>query len=187
MMKISERKIFRHAIEEGLRSDPHVSRKQGAVVASPRDAFILRRLRAAGALILGKGNLSEWAGQRSNYASGGCGRGGQTRKPYAPDCSPAGSSSGLAVAVAVAVAADLTAVAIDPDTGGSIWAPASANGAVGIRPTIGLVSRSGFIPVAASDDTAGPLTRTVADAATLGFAYAFEQASPSPRPSGRLQ
>lgn len=135
--------IFRRAIEEGLidptrmyqiglrgtgysAEDFDWTRKQGAVVASPqRDAFILRRLRAAGALILGKGNLSEWAGQRSNYASGGwSGRGGQTRKPYAPDCSPAGSSSGLAVAVAVA--ADLTVVAIDTDTGGSICGPASA-------------------------------------------------------------
>lgn len=129
-----------------------------------RDAFIVRRLRAAGALILGKANLSEWAGQRSNYAAAGwSGRGGQTRNPYAPDRSPAGSSSGSAVAVA----ADMSAGAIGTDTGGSIAGPASVNGVVGMRPTLGLVSRSGIIPIAASYDTAGPLTRTVADAAAL--------------------
>jgi len=129
-----------------------------------RDAFIVRKLRAAGALIFAKANLSEWAGQRSNQAAGGwTGRGGQTRNPYDPARSPSGSSSGSGVAVA----ADLTGVAIGTDTGGSIAGPASANGVVGMRPTLGLVSRSGIIPIAASYDTAGPLARTVADAATV--------------------
>ena len=155
-------------LKDNIDTTDHLHTTAGSLAlldsAPQRDAFIVRRLRAAGALILGKANLSEWAGQRSNYASGGwSGRGGQTRNPYAPDRSPAGSSSGSAVAVA----ADLTAVAIGTDTGGSIAGPASANGVVGIRPTLGLVSRSGIIPIAASYDTAGPLTRTVADAATL--------------------
>jgi len=135
------------------------------VDSSPqRDAFIVRKLRAAGAFIFAKANLSEWAGQRSNYAAAGwTARGGQTRNPYDPARSPAGSSSGSAVAVA----ADMSAVAIDTDTGGSIAGPASVNGVVGMRPTLGLVSRSGIIPIAASYDTAGPLTRTVTDAAAV--------------------
>ena len=135
------------------------------VDSSPRrDAFIVRRLRDAGALIFAKANLSEWAGQRSNFAAAGwTGRGGQTRNPYDPARSPSGSSSGSAVAVA----ADMTAVAIGTDTGGSIAGPASSNGVVGMRPTLGLVSRSGIIPIAASYDTAGPLARTVADAAAV--------------------
>ncbi len=129
-----------------------------------RDAFIVRRLRAAGALILGKANMSEWAGMRDfNQTAGWTGRGGQTRNPYDPARSPGGSSSGSAVAVA----ADMSAVAIGTDTAGSIIGPASLNGLVGIRPTVGLVSRSGIIPIAESQDTAGPMTRTVADAATL--------------------
>lgn len=129
-----------------------------------RDAFIVRRLREAGALILGKANLSEWSGMRSFNATGGwSARGGQTRNPYDPARSPSGSSSGSAVAVA----ADLVTIAIGTDTGGSIAGPASANGVVGIRPTVGLVSRQGIIPISTTRDTAGPLTRTVADAATL--------------------
>jgi amidase len=129
-----------------------------------RDAFIVRRLRAAGALILGKANMSEWAGMRDfNQTAGWAARGGQTRNPYDPSRSPGGSSSGSAVAVA----ADLTAAAIGTDTGGSISLPASADGVVGIRPTVVLVSRSGIIPISSSYDTAGPLTRTVADAATV--------------------
>lgn len=129
-----------------------------------RDAFIVRKLRAAGALIFAKANLSEWAGQRSNFAAAGwTGRGGQTRNPYDPARSPSGSSSGSAVAVA----ADMTAVAIGTDTGGSIAGPASVNGVVGMRPTLGMVSRSGIIPIAASYDTAGPIARTVTDAATV--------------------
>ena len=129
-----------------------------------RDAFLVRRLRAAGALILGKANMSEWAGMRSFEQTGGwTGRGGQTRNPYDPARSPSGSSSGSGVAIA----ADLAAVAIGTDTDGSIAGPASVNGVVGIRPTVGLVSRSGVIPISSTRDTAGPLARTVADAAAV--------------------
>jgi amidase len=129
-----------------------------------RDAFIVRRLRAAGALILGKSNMSEWANFRSLHSSSGwSARGGQTRNPYDPARNPCGSSSGSAVAVA----AELATVAVGTETDGSIICPASVNGLVGIKPTVGLVSRSGIIPVSASQDTAGPLARTVADAAAL--------------------
>lgn len=129
-----------------------------------RDAFIVERLRAAGAVILGKTNLSEWANYRGRGSTGGwSGRGGQTRNPYRLDRSPSGSSSGSAVAVA----AGLAAVAVGTETNGSIVSPASACGVVGLKPTIGLVSRSGILPLAASFDTAGPLARTVADAAAL--------------------
>jgi amidase len=129
-----------------------------------QDAFIVRRLRAAGALILGKSNLSEWANYRSkNASSGWSARGGQTRNPFVLDRNPCGSSSGSAVAVA----ADLALAAIGTETDGSIVCPASANGLVGIKPTLGLVSRSGIIPIAASQDTAGPIARTVTDAAAL--------------------
>jgi amidase len=131
---------------------------------APRDAFVAERLRAAGAVILGKANLSEWANFRSTRASSGwSGRGGQVRNPYALDRSPCGSSSGSAVAVA----ANLAAGAVGTETDGSIVCPAGANGVVGIKPTIGLVSRSGIIPIAHSQDIAGPLARTVADAAAL--------------------
>ncbi|HEV7985818.1 MAG TPA: amidase, partial [Steroidobacteraceae bacterium] len=129
-----------------------------------RDAFIVQRLRAAGAVILGKTNLSEWANFRSRHSSSGwSGRGGQTHNPYVLDRNPCGSSSGSAVAVA----ADLTAVAVATETDGSIVCPASINGIVGIKPTVGLVSRSGIIPISASQDTAGPVARTVTDAAIL--------------------
>lgn len=129
-----------------------------------RDAFIVRRLRAAGALILGKTNLSEWANYRSKRSSSGwSGRGGQTKNPYVLDRNPCGSSSGSGAAIA----ADLALVAVGTETDGSITCPASVNGLVGIKPTVGLVSRSGIIPIAASQDTAGPMARTVADAAAL--------------------
>lgn len=129
-----------------------------------QDAFIVRRLRAAGALILGKTNMSEWANYRSRHSSSGwSARGGQTRNPYALERNPCGSSAGSAVAVA----ADLTLVAVGTETDGSITCPAAVNGIVGIKPTLGLVSRSGIIPIAASQDTAGPMARTVADAAAL--------------------
>src|SRR4029077_5189666 len=122
------------------------------------------QLRAAGALILGKTNLSEWANYRSKRSSSGwSGRGGQTRNPYALDRNPCGSSSGSGAAIA----ADLALVAVGTETDGSITCPASVNGLVGIKPTVGLVSRSGIIPISASQDTAGPMARTVADAATL--------------------
>jgi amidase len=131
---------------------------------APRDAFIAARLREAGAVLLGKTNLSEWANFRSTRSSSGwSGRGGQTRNPYALDRSPCGSSSGSGVAVA----ADFAALAVGTETDGSIVCPSSANGIVGLKPTLGLVSRSGIIPIAHSQDTAGPMTRTVRDAAVL--------------------
>ncbi len=128
------------------------------------DAFAAARLRAAGAVILGKTNLSEWANFRSAHSSSGwSGRGGQTHNPYALDRNPSGSSSGSAVAIA----ANLAAAAVGTETDGSIVSPASNCGIVGIKPTLGLVSRSGIVPIAHSQDTAGPMARTVADAATL--------------------
>jgi len=130
----------------------------------PRDSFVAHKLRDAGAIILGKTNLSEWANFRSTHSSSGwSSRGGQTRNPYALDRNPCGSSSGSAVAVA----ADLCAAAIGTETDGSIICPSHANGIVGFEPTLGLVSRSGIIPISHSQDTAGPMTRTVADAALL--------------------
>ncbi len=129
-----------------------------------KDAFIVKQLRDAGAVLLGKTNLSEWANFRSeNSSSGWSGRGGQTRNPYILDRSPCGSSSGSGVAVA----ANLTAVAIGTETNGSVVCPASINGIVGIKPTLGLISRSGIIPIAHSQDTAGPMARTVSDAVIL--------------------
>ncbi|HEV7588736.1 MAG TPA: amidase [Longimicrobium sp.] len=131
---------------------------------APRDAFVAERLRAAGAVILGKTNLSEWANFRSTHASSGwSGRGGQVLNPYALDRSPCGSSSGSGAAIA----ASLAAVAVGTETDGSIVCPSSANSVVGIKPTLGLVSRSGIVPISHSQDTAGPMARTVADAAAL--------------------
>jgi amidase len=128
------------------------------------DAFIAKRLREAGAVILGKTNLSEWANFRSSKSSSGwSGRGGQTRNPYALDRNPCGSSSGSGAAPS----ANLCAAAIGTETDGSVVCPSSANSLVGIKPTIGLASRSGIIPIAHSQDTAGPMARTVADAAIL--------------------
>ena len=136
-----------------------------------RDAFVAERLRAAGTVILGKTNLSEWANIRSTHStSGWSGRGGQCRNPYVLDRSPSGSSSGSGAAVA----ANLCAVAVGTETDGSITSPASACSLVGIKPTVGLVSRSGIIPIAHSQDTAGPMARTVADAAALLAALAAE-------------
>jgi amidase len=129
-----------------------------------RDAFLVERLRASGAILLGKTNLSEWANFRSSRStSGWSGRGGLTRNPYALDRNCCGSSSGSGAAVA----ANLCAVAIGTETDGSIVCPATTNGLVGLKPTLGLVSRSGIIPIAASQDTAGPMTRSVADTALL--------------------
>lgn len=131
---------------------------------APRDAFIVEQLRKAGAVIIGKTNLSEWANFRSSKSiSGWSARGGQTKNPYALDRNPCGSSSGSGAAVA----ANLCAVAVGTETDGSIVCPATANGLVGLKPTLGLVSRSGIIPIAHSQDTAGPMARTVADAAAL--------------------
>jgi amidase len=128
------------------------------------DAFLVARLRDAGAVILGKANLSEWANFRSARSSSGWSSlGGQTKNPYDPQRNPCGSSSGSAVAVA----ANLTVLAVGTETDGSVVCPAGVNGVVGIKPTLGLVSRDGIIPGAQSFDTAGPLARTVADAAIL--------------------
>ncbi|HJU87773.1 MAG TPA: amidase [Gemmatimonadaceae bacterium] len=129
-----------------------------------RDAFIVRQLRDAGAVILGKTNLSEWANFRSTRStSGWSARGGLTKNPWVLDRNPCGSSSGSGAAVA----ANLAAIAVGTETDGSIVCPSSANGLVGIKPTLGLVSRSGIIPIAHSQDTAGPMARTVTDAALL--------------------
>jgi amidase len=130
----------------------------------PADAFLVRRLRAAGAVILGKTNLSEWANFRSSHStSGWSGRGGLTLNPYALDRNPSGSSSGSGAAAS----ANLCAAAVGTETDGSITSPASYNGLVGLKPTVGLISRTGIIPISHSQDTAGPMTRTVADAALL--------------------
>jgi amidase len=130
----------------------------------PRDAFVAQQLRQAGAVLLGKTNLSEWANFRSSASSSGwSGRGGQALNPYVLDRSPCGSSSGSATATA----ANLAAAGVGTETDGSILCPASINGVVGIKPTVGLTSRAGVIPIAHSQDTIGPFGRTVADAATL--------------------
>jgi len=130
----------------------------------PEDSFVARKLREAGAVILGKTNLSEWANFRSNHSSSGwSGRGGQTKNPYALDRNPCGSSSGSGAAAA----ANLCAATVGTETDGSVVCPSSANGLVGIKPTVGLISRSGIIPISHTQDTAGPIVRTVTDAAIL--------------------
>jgi len=130
----------------------------------PKDSFVAQKLRESGAVILGKTNLSEWANIRSSHSSSGwSGRGGQTINPYALDRNPCGSSSGSGAATA----ASLCAVAVGSETDGSVVCPASANGLVGIKPTLGLISRAGIIPIAHSQDTAGPMARSVRDAAIL--------------------
>ncbi|UYZ63561.1 amidase [Hymenobacter weizhouensis] len=129
-----------------------------------QDAFIVKKLREAGAVVLGKTNLSEWANFRSTRStSGWSSRGSQTKNPYILDRTPSGSSSGSGVAVA----ANLCAVAIGTETDGSVVSPASCNGIVGIKPTVGLLSRAGIIPISSTQDTAGPMARTVRDAAVL--------------------
>ncbi|MBC7624203.1 MAG: amidase [Aeromicrobium sp.] len=134
-----------------------------------RDAFIVTRLREAGAVIIGKTNLSEWANFRSTRStSGWSSRGGLTKNPHALDRNTSGSSSGSGAAAA----AGFATVTIGTETDGSIVSPSNANGIVGFKPTLGLVSRSGIIPIAASQDTAGPMTRTVSDAAVLMTAIA---------------
>jgi amidase len=129
-----------------------------------KDAFIVKKLRDAGAVILGKTNLSEWANFRSSQScSGWSSRGGQTKNPYILDHNPCGSSSGSGVAVA----ANLCVVAVGTETDGSVTCPASTNGVVGLKPTVGLLSRSGIIPISHTQDTAGPMARTVKDMAIL--------------------
>lgn len=135
---------------------------QGSSAA--RDSFVAERLRAAGAVILGKTNLSEWANFRSTHStSGWSGRGGQVHNPYALDRNPCGSSAGTGAAIA----ANFSTLGVGTETDGSIVCPSSANGLVGIKPTVGRVSRSGIIPISHTQDTAGPMTRTVTDAALL--------------------
>ncbi len=142
---------------------------------APRDAFLAARLRAAGAVLLGKTNLSEWANFRSTHSSSGwSGRGGQTRNPYSLDRTPCGSSSGSGVAAA----ANLAALAVGTETDGSIVCPSATNGVVGIKPTVGLVSRGGVVPISHSQDTAGPMARTVRDAALLLTVLASGGADP---------
>ncbi len=149
----------------------------------PEDAFVVRRLRQAGAVLLGKTNLSEWANIRCSYStSGWSGRGGLTKNPYALDRNPCGSSSGSGVAVA----ANLCALAVGTETDGSIVSPAAANGIVGLKPTVGLVSRTGVIPISHSQDTAGPMARTVRDAALLlGVLAAADPADAATADEGR--
>jgi amidase len=134
-----------------------------------QDSFVAKQLRAAGAVILGKTNLSEWANFRSTHSSSGwSGRGGQTRNPYVLDRNTSGSSSGSGAGVA----ANLCSVAVGTETDGSIVSPSAMNGLVGIKPTVGLIGRSGIIPISINQDTAGPMARTVADVAALLTALA---------------
>ncbi|MDE2927206.1 MAG: amidase [Acidobacteriota bacterium] len=149
-----------------------------------RDSFVASKLREAGAVLLGKTNLSEWANFRSTRStSGWSGRGGLTRNPYALNRNPCGSSSGSGVAAS----ANLCSAAIGTETDGSIVCPSTANGIVGIKPTVGLVSRTGIIPISQSQDTAGPMARTVADAvAVLGALTGVDPADPhTPASQGR--
>jgi amidase len=152
---------------------------EGSIPA--RDAFVAARLREAGAILLGKANLSEWANFRSTRSSSGwSSRGGQCRNPYALDRDPSGSSSGSAVAAA----ASLCAAAVGSETDGSIVSPSSICGIVGIKPTVGLLSRSGIIPISHTQDTAGPMARTVADAAILlGAMTGVDERDEATRPS----
>jgi amidase len=146
-----------------------------------KDAFVMKRLRDAGVVLLGKTNLSEWANFRSNHSSSGwSSRGGQTRCAYILDHNPCGSSSGSGVAVS----ANLCVVAVGTETDGSVTCPASVNGIVGIKPTVGLVSRSGIIPISSTQDTAGPMGRTVRDVAILlGSMTGIDEADPVTRES----
>src|SRR2546421_2459081 len=147
-----------------------------------RDAFLVRRLRAAGAVILGKANLSEWANFRSfTSSSGWSGRGGQANNPYVLDRNPCGSSSGSGVAAA----ANLASVTIGTETDGSIVCPAGPNSAAGIKPTPGPGSRSGVVPISAAQDTAGPITRNVTDAAAvLSVIQGVDRRDPATAPAG---
>jgi len=155
-------------IKDNIDTGDHMLTTAGSVALegnhASKDAFIVAKLRESGAVLLGKTNLSEWANFRSNRSSSGwSSRGGQTKNPYALERNPCGSSSGSGAAVS----ANLCAVAIGTETNGSILCPSSINGVVGIKPTVGLWSRSGIIPISATQDTAGPMARTVADAAIL--------------------
>lgn len=154
-------------------------------VRATRDAHLVRRLRDAGAIVLGKTNLSEWANIRSTRStSGWSGRGGLTRNPYALDRSTSGSSAGTAAAIA----ASLAPLGVGTETDGSIVSPASINGLVGLKPTVGSVSRDGIVPISHSQDTAGPMTRTVADCALLFAAMAGrDDADPATSDADRMR
>src|SRR2546429_2935851 len=135
----------------------------------PQDSTVAKKLREAGAVIIGKTNLSEWANFRSSHSSSGwSGRGGQTKNPYVLDRNPCGSSSGTGAAVS----ANLAALGVGTETDGSVVCPANANSLVGIKPTVGLISRAGIIPISHNQDTAGPMCRSVTDAAILLSALA---------------
>jgi amidase len=155
-------------IKDNIDSSDNMTTTAGSLALAgskpQQDSFIAKRLREAGAVILGKANLSEWANIRSNHSSSGwSARGGQCRNPYALDRNPCGSSSGSGSATA----ANLTALSIGTETDGSIVCPSSTCGIVGIKPTVGLISRAGVIPISHTQDTAGPMCRTVTDAAIL--------------------
>ena len=156
--------LLKDNIDTGDREQTTAGSLALAGAPASRDATVVAKLRKAGAVILGKTNLSEWASFRSNHSSSGwSGMGGQTKNPYALDRNPCGSSAGSGAAVA----AGLATVAIGTETDGSIICPASMNGIVGIKPTLGLVSRAGIVPISHNQDTAGPMARDVADAAAL--------------------
>ena len=171
--------ILKANIDTGDRMATSAGSVALALHRAPDDAFHVAALRAAGVVILGKANLSEWANFRSTRSvSGWSSIGGQTRNPHVLDRNPCGSSSGSAVAVA----AGLTALAVGTETNGSIVCPSGTNGVVGIKPTVGLVSRDGIIPIALSQDTAGPMARSVRDAALLLAAMAApDNADPAAR------
>ena len=168
-------------IKDNIDTDDQMMTTAGSLALlnhkAEKDAFIISELRKAGAVILGKTNLSEWANFRSTRSSSGwSSRGGQTKNPYILDRSPCGSSSGSGTAVA----ANLCAIAIGTETDGSIHCPSSINGIVGIKPTVGLWSRSGIIPISHTQDTAGPMARTVRDAAILlGSLTASDKSDPA--------
>ena len=159
-------------LKDNIDATPMVNSAGSLALAGHRpkqDAFLVQRLRAAGAVILGKTNLSEWANFRSTRStSGWSSRGGQTRNPYVLDRNPCGSSSGTGTAIA----ASLAAIGVGTETDGSIICPASVAGLVGLKPTVGLVSRNGIIPISITQDTAGPMGRSVADVAVLLTAMA---------------
>jgi len=174
-------------VKDNIDTADHLKTTAGSLAlmeARPRaDAPLVAHLRAAGALLLGKTNLSEWANFRSTRSSSGwSARGGQCHNPYALDRNPSGSSSGSGAAVS----ANLCAAAVGTETDGSIVSPANANGVVGLKPTVGLVSGAGIVPISHTQDTAGPMARTVADAATL-FAAMTGAASSPPLDPGALR
>jgi len=173
--------VVKDNIDSGDRMRTSAGSLALATSSAPRDAYILERLRLAGAVLLGKTNLSEWANFRSTRAtSGWSGRGGLTRNPYVLDRSACGSSSGTGAAIA----ADLATVGIGTETDGSIICPASLCGLVGVKPTVGLWSRAGIIPISASQDTAGPMARSVRDAAVLlGALTGMDPRDPATRSS----